>query len=375
MTQRYFATTTPGFEAQLADEVDALGGRKIQRLTGGVEFSATHRVFYRANYELRTANRIYLRVDEFRARDFPELYRKTRRFNWSRLLSQKNRVFVRATAHKSYLIHSDRIAQTVGEGLKEHFEQNLQREAPEIIDKIAADAQLVLARLDDNRCQLSLDSCGEHLFKRGWRQHAVEAPIRETLAAGVLMRTGWRPRRPLVDPFCGSGTFLVEGAWMANKRPAGDMREFAFQRWNNFRASLWEDVQECGRQRHYELEEVQFYGFDSNPAAVEAAQKNIALGATTRSTRVELREVEALLPPCEERGMVIANPPYGERLSENKDAWEVLIERFAAHFKGWRMALILPMDARPSHERLRFKEELRFQNGGIHVRLWLGRHR
>jgi putative N6-adenine-specific DNA methylase len=378
MTQRYFATTAPGFEDQLADEIDGIGGRKLEKSTGGVEFDATHRVFYRANYELRCANRLYLRVEEFRARDFPELYKKVRRYSWDRLLSEENRVFIRGVARHSHLIHTDRIAETVGDGLREHFEKNLKRKAPEIVDTLDGNAQLVLARMSDDRCQLSLDSSGDHLFKRGWRQHAVEAPIRETLAAGLLMRAGWTQRKPLVDPMCGSGTFLVEGAWMASKRAPGDMREFAFQRWANYRESLWADVVKCGRRRSHTGEKVQFYGFDANPEAVEAAKKNVDLAGTSACTEIRQADVAELVPPCEERGMVIANPPYGERLAKGggpRAVYETLIERFAEHFRGWRMGLILPSDITPSHDRLKFKEELRFQNGGIHVRFWLARHR
>ncbi|AWV90525.1 THUMP domain-containing class I SAM-dependent RNA methyltransferase [Bradymonas sediminis] len=378
MSQRYFATTLPGFEDELADEVKAIGGRKIEKVTGGVEFDATHRVFYRANYELRCANRVFLRVDEFRARDFPELYNKTRRYSWERLLSGANRVFVRGAARESHLMHSDRISDTVGHGLREHFEDDLKVAAPQIIDKIDGSAQLVLARLNDDRCELSLDSSGEHLYKRGWRQHAVEAPIRETTAAALLIRSGWVHRKPLVDPFCGSGTFLVEGAWLANKRAPGDMRDFAFQRWANFRQPLWDDVVNCGRQRTHACEAVRFYGFDANPDAVQAARQNAELAGVRGCAEIRQADISEFLPPCEAAGTVIANPPYGERLTQGsgpRKAYQILIDRFAEHFQGWRLALLLPSDITPNHPSLRFKEDIRFQNGGIRVRFWLARHR
>lgn len=378
MTQRYFATTLPGFEVQLADEIDALGGRKIKKTTGGAEFDATHRVFYRANYELRCANRIYLRVDEFRARDFPELYNKTRRYNWERLLGGQNRVYIKGVARESHLMHSDRIAETVGHGLREHFEEDLKAAPPEGVEKLDPNTQLVLARINDDRCQLSLDSSGEHLYKRGWRQHPVEAPIRESLAAALLIRSGWNRRKPLVDPMCGSGTFLVEGAWLAGKRAPGDMREFAFQRWSNFRQPLWDDVVKCGRKRAHLCDGIRFYGFDANPEAVEAARKNSELAGVGDCTEIRQADIAELVPPCDGRGTVIANPPYGERLDQGagpQKVWQMLIERFAAHFQGWRLAIILPSDITPKHERLRFKEDIRFHNGGIRVRFWLARHR
>ncbi|MFW6057230.1 MAG: THUMP domain-containing class I SAM-dependent RNA methyltransferase [Persicimonas sp.] len=378
MTQRYFAITTPGFEKQVADEIDAVGGRKIKKLTGGVEFDATHRVFYRANYEVRTANRIYLRVDEFRARDFPELYRKTRRYGWERLIRDDNKVYIKGVARKSHLVHTDRIEETVRHGLREHYTEEMEVPAPEIVEHQTDDAQYLLARIDDDRCQLSLDASGDHLYKRGWREHSVEAPIRESLAAALLIRAGWNPRKPLLDPVCGSGTFLIEAAWMAARRAPGRMRDFAFHRWANFRQPLWDSVVENAAKRERSLEHVQFYGRDANPEVVDAARHNADLAEVRLACDIDRGDVAELVPPVDEPGMIIANPPYGARLAEGdgeQAVWQTLIERFAEYFDGWRMALVLPSDITPTHERLKFKEEARFKNGGIPVRVWLARHR
>lgn len=378
MTQRYYAITAPGFEKQLADEIDAVGGRKIVKSTGGAEFDATHRTFYRAVYEVRTSNRLYLRVDEFRSRDLPELYRKTRRYQWERLLGGDNKVFIKAVARKSREMHTGKIAESAGHALREHFEKDLGREAPEILDEHEDGAQYLLVRLDDDRCQLSLDASGAHLYKRGWRQDAVEAPIRESLAAALLIRSGWNPRRPLVDPVCGSGTFLVEGAWMAARRPPGDMRGFAFHRWANFRQPLWDDVVAVARKRMREVDEVGFWGYDTDPSAVEAAQANAARAGVEATTDFAQADIAELSAPTDNTGTVIANPPYGERLEEAggpKQVWERLLDRFAAGFEGWRLGIVLPRGLTPTHERLEFKEEVRFQNGGIAVVFWLGRHR
>jgi putative N6-adenine-specific DNA methylase len=378
MTQRYFAITAPGFEKQLADEIDAIGGRKIEKPNGGVEFDATNRVFYRANYEVRTSNRLYLRVDEFRARDFPELYNKTKRYRWDRLLSEDNRVFVKGVARESHLMHSDRIAETAEHALREHFTEQLERPAPTIVDENDPEVQYVLVRLNNDRCQLSLDASGAHSFKRGWRKAPVEAPIRESLAAALLIRSGWNPKKPLVDPFCGSGTFLIEGAWMAARRPPGEMRDFAFHRWKNFRKPLWDDVVDKAQKRVRTLKDVQFFGSDTNADAIEAARHNAQTATVTDFTKFKQADVADFKPPTEYAGMVIANPPYGERLAEGADgeaAYKTLIDRFAEHFDRWRLAIILPSDITPSHGRLKFQEEVRFKNGGIPVRFWLARHR
>ena len=376
MTQRYFAITTPGFEKQVADEIDAVGGRKIEKSRGGVEFDATHRVFYRSNYEVRSANRIYLRVDEFRARDFPELYNKTRRFGWERLLGPENRVFIKGVSNNSHLVHTDRIAETVAHGLREHFTEELGQSAPEIGE--SGDAQYLLARLSEDRCQLSLDASGELLFKRGWRTEAVEAPIRETLAAAILQAVEWSHDTPLVDPMCGSGTFVIEAAWIATGRPPGDLRDFAFHRWANFRPDLWEDVVEQAHQRMRTVDGVRFFGYDADAAAVDIAQNNAARAEAEGSTQFARADIGELAPPAGDPGLVVANPPYGERLEESEEGeavYKTLIERFARAFKGWRLAVVLPRDVTPSHSELSFDECVRFRNGGLPVRLWTARHR
>lgn len=375
MSQTYFATTTPGLEQPLLDEVRGLKSKRPRVLTGGVEFECTNRAFYRAAYHLRCANGLYLRVDDFRARDFPELYNKTRRYDWERLLVPASPIRVRASATGSALNHTGRIAETVAQAIAERFADDLGQAAPVASDEPGA--LRILARLDDDRCELSLDAAGQRLYRRGWREHTVAAPIRETTAAALLDLAGWRPDQPLLDPTCGSGTFVIEAALKAMARPAGEHRGFAFHRWANFRPELWAEVV-ASAAAEVQPVEPRFFGRDVDPDAIAAARHNAATAEAGAAVDLAVADLDALDPPCEAPGLVISNPPYGVRLGHGQDqapAFERLVERFAAGFDGWRLAVLLPRERAVSHPALSLEVAAEFRNGGIPVRLWIGRHR
>ncbi|MGM0558476.1 MAG: THUMP domain-containing class I SAM-dependent RNA methyltransferase [Myxococcota bacterium] len=372
MTQRYFATTSPGFEKLLAGEIAGFGAKKIDELDGGVEFDATNKTFYRACYESRLANRILIRVDEFRSRDFPELYNKTRRYQWERLLGAGNRVYVKGVAHDTRLIHTDRIQGSVGEAIREHFSEDLGVEPPEIVDD-RENAQYVLARIVGDRCQLSLDASGELMHRRGWRVHAVTAPIRETTAATILEELEWAGDEPLFDPMCGSGTFPIQAARIAADRPPGEYREFAFHRWQNFRPELWQEVVDEAAAGIQTPEGPVAFGSDIDEQAVEAARQNAEAADVSSLVSVEHSAVSDVEPPTEQTGLMICNPPYGRRLDDaarGDEPWRELLDVFARRFKGWKLAVLLPGEITPGHDALSFEKRLRFRNGGILVRLW-----
>jgi putative N6-adenine-specific DNA methylase len=376
VTQRYFATTTPGFESLLAGEIAGFGTKKLDELDGGVEFDATNKSFYRACYESRLANRIMIRVDEFRSRDFPELYNKTRRYQWERLLGDSNRVFVKGVAHQTRLIHTGRIQNSVGEGIEAHFAEDLGVDPPEIVDE-SDGAQYVLARIVDDRCQLSLDASGELMHRRGWREATVEAPIRETIAAAVLREMDWTGQQPLLDPMCGSGTFVIQAARIAAGRPPGEYRDFAFHRWQNFRPELWQEVVDEAAERIEAPEGPIAFGADIHEQAVKAARSNSVTGAVEGLVELDQSAVADLEPPVDSNGLVVCNPPYGRRLEEStpgREAWRELLDVFARRFDGWTLAVLLPGEITPGHDALTFEKRLRFRNGGILVRLWCARH-
>lgn len=376
VTQRYFATTAPGFEGLLAREVASVGGKKLLELEGGVEFDATHKTLYRACYELRLAERVLLRVDAFRSRDFPEMYNKVRRFGWERLLGGGHRVRVKAAAHRSRLMHTGRIRETVKSAIEDRFREELRAKAPVIDDPEGA--QYLLVRVVDDRCELSLDAAGELLHRRGWRRDVGEAPLRETLAAAILGSLGWNGSRPLLDPMCGSGTLPLEAARLASGRPAGELREFAFQRWANYREGLWREVIEQAAGVGGSQGEVMIFGSDIDGEVLSAARANAVRAGVDGAVRLSVKAVDDQQPPVDRPGLMVCNPPYGRRIGhpeEGEMAWKRLLRVFAARFEGWELGVLLPTELTPGYPGLRCEVREEFRHGGLRVRLWGVEHR
>jgi putative N6-adenine-specific DNA methylase len=358
MAQTYFATINPGLEEALLAEVRGLGGKRAKVLNGGVEFDATNTVFYRCAYRLRCANRLWLRMDEFRSRDAPELFNKTRRIDWARLLPPDAPIEVRAVSHGSRLYHTGKVEETVRQAIDESLGRDPLREGVPLH---------VLARVVDDRCQLSLDASGELLFRRGWKVAVGEAPIRESIAAAVLRLVEWDPHTSLVDPFCGSGTFVVEAAARVGGLAAGRDRDFAFHRWKNFRPKLWKDVtNETAEGPPKKLPEL--VGFDLSPAAVEAARHNAERAAVESVCRFEVRDVGQLEPVGERPGFIVTNPPWDVRIEDpGQAAIPTLVRRFRQEFDGWKLAVVSPTRLMPDEARV----VTRFDHGSIEVCLWM----
>jgi putative N6-adenine-specific DNA methylase len=370
MAQTYLATIAPGLEDVLLEEVRELGGKRARVLRGGVEFEGTHRVCYGMLLRLRTANGLWLRLDAFRARDRPELYNKARRFGWERVLKADQPFFVRAAAHQSRLIHTGLIAETVGQALVDHFVEDLRQKAPRLADEREQAGQVVLARLDEDRCELSLDGAGELLHRRGWRTRIGPAPLRETLAAAMLRLAGWKPGVPLVDPMCGSGTIVIEAAQLASGVAAGLGRAFAAQQWANFNEALWNELASEAEQARRDAAPMHF-GFDLDAGIVDGARLNAAAAGVEGACQFVAGDVADLVPPVDVPGIVVCNPPYGARIAAG-DAVAQLLERFARSFAGWKLVMMLPAEQTPRHRGLTLRPLAGFDNGGIAVQVWEG---
>ena len=376
MSQKYWAVCPPGLEGPLARELKEVGARKREEGHGGVAFEGTYRVAYRAHLSTRTMARLYLEVDNFRARDLPELYNKTLRIGWERWLWRDHPLEVRASARRSRLHHTGTLEETVAQALGTRLQGPHAAAAPAQAEPQGA--QRVLVRLDEDRCTLKLDMSGALLHQRGWRQRAVAAPVRETTAAALLAKLGWDGERPLIDPMCGSGTFVIEGAMAALGVAPGLVRirlgeGFAFGRWRSFNEEVWREAVAEARSARRRNDGPGIAGFDASPEAVEAAQANAQAAGIAPTVRVEQKTIEALSPPPGwGPGLVVCNPPYGARLQES-GAHQRLVERFAQEFEGWELGLVLARRmGPPAHPGLRFERLARFENGGIPVALWRG---
>ncbi|MCS6910799.1 MAG: methyltransferase, partial [Anaerolineales bacterium] len=235
-------------------------------------------------------------------------------------------------------------------------------------------AQLIVIRLVHDVCTISLDSSGELLHRRGYRLATAKAPLRETLAAGVLLASGWTPDRPLLDPFCGSGTLPIEAALLALAIAPGYARDFAFRYWPGYDAALFDSLR---AQSHAPAPvALRISGSDRDAGAIEAARANAERAGVAASVEFVQRSVSAITPPADS-GWVVTNPPYGLRVSQNRDLRDlyaafgkVLRERF----RGWQVAFLCPDAALARHTGLAFSgPPLSFVHGGLTVKLWRGR--
>ena len=338
--QNLFVTCAPGVEPFLDAEMEAMRLRKRERQVGGVSFEGGWAEIWRANLGLRTAIRVLSRVSRFMARDSDELYRHVMSVDWSQYLGPEATIAVRAHSRDSALDHTLFVEQRVKDAICDQ-ERARTGERPSV-DKSSPTLR-IHAHIFRDRVTLSIDTSGDSLHRRGYREIQGRAPLSESLAAALIMATGWDQRQPFLDPFCGSGTFLVEAAWMAMDRAPGLGRSFAFEKWPGhdergleiFRQKLNDRVKPLGKRV--------IWGGDVDRQTVEAARHNIERAGLSESVQVEACDARSFSPRHGWNAQVIANPPYGERVGEERKLGEVY-EGFGAalmeHAEGFRMSLL-----------------------------------
>ncbi len=329
-----------------------------------MEFSGGLRELYLVNLWLRTASRVVVRVGEVRSRDFPDLFRMAVRLPWGRFLRSETRVRVRASSHGSRLQHTGRIGRTVAAAI----DRSLGRE----VGPDDGPEQLVLVRFDQDRCLFSVDSSGELLHRRGYRRETAHAPLRETLAAAILLKLGWDGRTALIDPMCGSGTFVIEGALLAGNRPPGMHRVFAFMLWPRYRQGLWEALlAEAGRGIREPA--AALIGADLDPLAVAAAYRNAGRAAVAEGITFLEQDLGRLRLP-DGPGLILTNPPYGDRIGRGEDLAGVFrgLGILAARARpAWQTAFLCPDPSLAAAAGEGFVRLAELSNGGISVGLFV----
>jgi len=382
-----FAICAPGLEPFLVQEIKGLGmhprpvpppksGERSLPVAdwggGGVEFEGTLREIGLANLWLRTASRVVVRIGAFYATAFPELVHNASRLPWQRYLIPGQPVALRVTCHTSRLYHSDAVAERVAQAVGER----LGRLSPVVKSNEEADTppQLILVRIVNNRCAISVDTSGALLHKRGYRQAAAKAPLRETLAAGLLMATEWDTASPLLDPFCGSGTIAIEAALMARGIAPGHARRFSFMDWPSFDAATWPPPPRYARPLLRPAGEGVILASDRDAGALQSAQANAERAGVADAIGFACRAVSAIEPPPGP-GWVVTNPPYGVRVSAGRDLRN-LYAQFGHVLRnkcpGWRIAILCDDDALIRQTRLEITRSLPLVNGGLPVKLFLG---
>lgn len=367
---QFFATCPRGLEAVLAQELATLGAEHIGVTDGGVRFGGAMSVCYRANLESRIASRVLWQIDSAPYRSEEDIYRRARSIAWDRWFTPHQTIAVKVTAQRCNLQSLDFITLRIKDAVCDFFRDGTGIRPS--VDTRLPDVR-IHAYFDAQQFTLYLDTSGEALFKRGYRQYTGEAPLRENLAAGILKLSGWEPGMTLLDPMCGSGTFVLEAAQMALHMPAGLKRVFGFERLKNFEPQAWEPLRAAAAAKPVAAGALPIYGSDIDKWAVMDARKNIESAGLTGLVQVEETDILDIVAPAEQ-GVLVMNPPYGERIGEADELAElypklgsVLKQRFA----GWKVGIFTADMRLPKLMRLKPSRKIPLFNGPIECRLYL----
>jgi putative N6-adenine-specific DNA methylase len=394
-THDAFAVAAPGLAPLVAAELRALGIRARRPEAGGVAFAASTDALYSANLWSRTASRILVRIGHFPATAFHELERRARRLPWPRFIGPSSLVHVRVTCHKSALYHSDAVAERVidaitrstgalasdaSAGTDETDETDDSDDAGDAAAAVGpagqqigsgASPQLVVVRISRDQCTISIDSSGELLHRRGYRLATAKAPIRETLAAAMLLASDWTGDAPLLDPLCGSGTIPIEAALIARRRAPGIGRGFAFAGWPEFDAARFDALWARARDGERTATLPPIVASDRDAGATAASAANAVRAGVEGDVEVRTCALSAAIPPPGP-GWLVTNPPYGVRVRGGADVRDLharLGQLARARCTGWRVALLVADPRLASALRLPLSPRLRTSNGGIPVTL------
>jgi len=382
--EKLFAVCAPGLEPFAALELDALGligsqspslpknsstDKGVQYESGGIEFQGSLHDVYRANLYLRTPSRVLARLGDFYAFSFPELRRRASRLLWEDYLAPERPIALRVTCQKSRLYHEGAVAERVAGAISDR----LGKSPP--VQKYHEDSgpelpQLIVVRLVDNLCTVSIDSSGALLHRRGYRLATAKAPLRETLASAMVMASGWDTLSPLLDPFCGSGTIPIEAALLARRVPPGYARRFAFMDWPHFDSRFWKKLlADAGKSILPDIPDI--IASDRDAGAIRAAQANAERAGVADCINFSRKALSAIDPPLGP-GWVITNPPYGVRLRKTKDLrnlYAQLGKVLHTRCPGWHVTVLCDSVQLVRSTGLGFDRGIPMMNGGLKVRL------
>jgi putative N6-adenine-specific DNA methylase len=373
-----FASTAPGLESIAAGELKALGVRGRQEI-GGLSFGGDLDRIYQANLWLRTASRVVARIGRFHASTFYELERRSKKLRWADFLPEAGAVEVRVTSRKSKLYHSDAVAERVLSAIGRVAPPGTElsvagdhRQANENVDEGGGSSQLFIVRIVHDECEISADTSGELLHRRGYRTEIAKAPLRETLAAAIVLASGWRPNGPLIDPMCGSGTIPIEAALFARRIAPGANRQFQFMNWPNFDAALWKAIIDEARGAVIDAR-LDIRGSDRDAGAISSAARNAERASVAADIRFALSSLSGSIAELEDvpdgEGWILTNPPYGIRVGERGELRD-LYATLGANLRnkeGWRLGVLTTDRALAGQMRLPLRSRFNSRNGGIPV--------
>ena len=369
MNFQFFATCPRGLEALLVEELSAQKALKIVATDGGVSFEGNLETMYRVNLHSRIATRIMSCVAQGHYSTEEDIYKATFKLNWPSWFKVSQTIRVKVTGVKCPLKSLDFVTLRIKDAVCDRFrEEGALRPSVSVRDPDVR----IHAYLTEDQYQLYLDTSGAPLYQRGFRDVSVIAPLRENLAAGIIMLSSWVPGTPFLDPMCGSGTFLIEAAMMAVNQPPGLKRTFGFQKLTSFDESLWKKIETEAIHNMKPIEFLDIYGSDIDLRSVRVARHNLKVAGLEEVAKVMQSDFIKLEPPRSE-GVLVTNPPYGQRIGEDEDLKEVYpvwAKHMKESFGGWDTYFLTADLEMPKDMRLKPSKKTPLFNGALECRLF-----
>jgi len=370
-----YLVTSLGLEIILAAELTGLGLKPTATEPGGVSLAGTLETVARLDLNLRTAHRVLVRVARFEARHFSTLERLARALPWDRFVAPRTRVHFRVTSKKSKLFHEDAIAERLESAVAGSVSRVAALRSAADLDALEMDVttlpatQRFVVRVFRDRVTISADASGARLHRRGYRQETAKAPLRETLAAAMLLASGWEGDRPLIDPFTGSGTIPIEAALLARRIAPGLARRFAAERWPSMPAGIWDEARNEARARVRSSVGAPILGGDRDAGAIAAAEANAQRAGVAGDVRFVTRSVSALATTAP-NAAVVTNPPYGDRIGDRAGLRDLYARLGTVARERLPAGTVTLLVAHPEHRRalgLDLPPAFQTENGGIPV--------
>jgi putative N6-adenine-specific DNA methylase len=371
---RFFATCPRGLEPALASELAGLGALDPKTVGGGVAFAGDWDLAYRCNLWSRLATRILFRLAEGPYKGEDDVYRLAHGVDWSKWFSPDMTIRVYVTAIKSPLKSLEYITLRIKDAVCDVFREAIGKRPT--VDTREPDVR-IHAFLTAERATLYVDTTGDPLYQRGYRQKTVDAPLKENLAAGLLAIAGWTPGQPLLDPMCGSGTLLLEAAMVVARIAPGGRRSFAFELLKNFRPKVWQDMRAAEQAGRLDLQKTSpavptLFGRDKDPVAFRASLANFDRAGLLPLVDLKCEDVLSAKAPGEP-GLIVTNPPYGVRLSEDEVMaafYPPLGNVLKKEFAGWTCSILSADTRLPKLIGLKPSKKTPLFNGNLECRLY-----
>ena len=368
-TYSLFVTCPRGLEAPLSQELEQLKCQDIRAVDGGVACKGGMEQVYRINLHSRAASRVLLRLTKSGYRSEQDIYKAAKNIRWTDWFDLEQTFKIKVEGKRAQVKSLDFVGLKIKDAVCDVFRDACG--ARPSVGKIRPDIR-IHAFIDERDIQIFIDTSGEALFKRGYRQDTGEAPMRENLAAGLLLLAGYDGTQPFQDPFCGSGTIVIEAAWIATRRAPGLMRRFGFEKLKNFDAALWKKLQHEA-ETQIRPASAPISGSDNDRHMIRAAVANAQAAEVDTFIRFEVKDAQDTRPNGE-GGILISNPPYGVRLAEVQ-ALQALYPQLGAwlkqHYAGWLAGMFTGDRDMPKFMRLSPKRKIPLYNGNLDCRLFL----